>query len=191
MSCCCCCACRVVHSSNCMLPPFANDLCSRFVPNPILYPRYLFPPLESQGWGTLCPGRISEVKGWATRPDGSLDQTRLVFRIVREWGTVPCAFIRHVDMPHRLYGYIGLEDYTMDPLLPPGTFVEIDPLKKLTRKNTVILTVLFTSWTSEIHTLAAGVKSIETCCCCIRTGASIRNAECSRSHRRRRSSVKS
>jgi transcriptional regulator with XRE-family HTH domain len=61
--------------------------------------------------------------------DPSLDlrRTNLLSRMVRSWGQVPLAFIRSLDVRHTLYGYIGLEDYMLSPVLRPGSFVQIDP----------------------------------------------------------------
>jgi transcriptional regulator with XRE-family HTH domain len=56
----------------------------------------------------------------------SLEKTSLVSRMVEMWGEVPVALIQNLDVRHCQYGYIGLEDYTMDPILRPGSFVQID-----------------------------------------------------------------
>jgi len=48
-------------------------------------------------------------------------------RLVEVWGEVPIALIQHLDIRHGLYGYIGLQDMTLYPLLRPGSFVQIDP----------------------------------------------------------------
>jgi len=56
----------------------------------------------------------------------SLDKTSLIARMVEVWGEVPVALIQKLDVRHCQYGYIGLEDYTMYPLLRPGSFVQID-----------------------------------------------------------------
>lgn len=56
----------------------------------------------------------------------SLDKTSLISRMVEVWGEVPVALIQKLDVRHCQYGYIGLEDYTMYPLLRPGSFVQID-----------------------------------------------------------------
>jgi len=45
---------------------------------------------------------------------------------VEIWGEVPIGIIRHLDIRHSMYGYIGLEDRTLYPLLRPGSFVQID-----------------------------------------------------------------
>jgi transcriptional regulator with XRE-family HTH domain len=56
-----------------------------------------------------------------------LDNTNLISRMVELWGEVPIALIQHLDVRHSQYGYIGLEDMTLYPLLRPGSFVQIDP----------------------------------------------------------------
>jgi transcriptional regulator with XRE-family HTH domain len=55
-----------------------------------------------------------------------LDNTNLLSRMVEVWGEVPVALLQHLDLRHSLYGYIGLEDFTLHPLLRPGSFVQID-----------------------------------------------------------------
>jgi transcriptional regulator with XRE-family HTH domain len=61
----------------------------------------------------------------------NLSKTNLLPRMIESWGTVPLEFIQHFDLRHRLYGFVGLKDYTLYPLIRPGSFVEIDPeLKK-------------------------------------------------------------
>src|SRR6202035_4315171 len=56
-----------------------------------------------------------------------VDNTNLLSRLVEVWGEVPIALIQHLDIRHGLYGYIGLQDMTLYPLLRPGSFVQIDP----------------------------------------------------------------
>jgi transcriptional regulator with XRE-family HTH domain len=55
-----------------------------------------------------------------------LDNTSLLTRLVEIWGEVPIALIQHLDIRHSLYGYIGLQDLMLYPLLRPGSFVQID-----------------------------------------------------------------
>ena len=56
-----------------------------------------------------------------------VDNTNLLSRLVELWGEVPIALIQHLDIRHGLYGYIGLHDMTLHPLVRPGSFVKIDP----------------------------------------------------------------
>ena len=56
----------------------------------------------------------------------NIGKTNLISRMVEVWGEVPIALIQHLDLKHGMYGYIGLEDLTLYPLLRPGSFVQID-----------------------------------------------------------------
>lgn len=62
------------------------------------------------------------------------DRTNLMSRMVEIWGEVPIAMIQQMDFRNTSYGYIGLEDYTLYPLLRPGSFVQIDPRQKKIQK---------------------------------------------------------
>lgn len=57
----------------------------------------------------------------------NLNQTTLLSRMIDTWGRVPLELIQGLDLRHRLYGFVGLEDYTLYPLIRPGSFVEINP----------------------------------------------------------------
>ena len=59
-------------------------------------------------------------------PGFRVEETNLVSRMVQVWGEVPIALLQRLDIRHGQYGYIGLQDYTMYPLLRPGSFVFID-----------------------------------------------------------------
>jgi transcriptional regulator with XRE-family HTH domain len=47
-------------------------------------------------------------------------------RMVEQWGSVPLAYLEKFSGQKYTYGYIGSEDFTMYPLLPPGTFLQVD-----------------------------------------------------------------
>ena len=53
-------------------------------------------------------------------------KTNLLSRMVEIWGEIPIALIQHLNLRKSLYGYIGLADYAMCPILRPGSFVQID-----------------------------------------------------------------
>lgn len=59
-------------------------------------------------------------------PGFNVEETSLVSRMVEVWGEVPMGVIQHLDFRNSLYGYIGLQDFTLYPLLRPGSFVQID-----------------------------------------------------------------
>ncbi len=69
-----------------------------------------------------------------------LERTNLVSRMFARWGELPISFLKQMDLQNSLYGYVGMEDYTLYPLIRPGTFVQIDA------RQTKIGTV---SWQNE------------------------------------------
>src|SRR5579862_8458896 len=56
----------------------------------------------------------------------SLEKTSLLARMVESWGEVPVAFLQKLDVRNCQYGFVGVQDYTMYPLLRPGSFVQIE-----------------------------------------------------------------
>lgn len=60
------------------------------------------------------------------KPDFRLERTNLLARVVEKWEEIPVGFLQHLDLRKSVYGYIGLEDYTLFPLIRPGSLVQID-----------------------------------------------------------------
>jgi transcriptional regulator with XRE-family HTH domain len=58
------------------------------------------------------------------------EATQLVSRLVALWGEIPAAFLQHLNPRRNMFGYIGLGDYTMYPLLRPGALVMIDGTRR-------------------------------------------------------------
>lgn len=54
------------------------------------------------------------------------ERTNLVSRMFERWGEIPVPILQKMDLRKSLYGYIGREDYTLYPLIRPGSFVQID-----------------------------------------------------------------
>src|SRR6266853_4080326 len=73
---------------------------------------------ELEGDGLNVPALIS--------PEFQLEKTSLVPRLIENWAKIPVSMVSHLNFGKALYGYIGLEDLTLYPLLRPGSFVEID-----------------------------------------------------------------
>ncbi len=63
-----------------------------------------------------------------TRLDPAFDPRRTsnLSRMVEQWGLVPLAHLANFSSEKYTYAYIGGEDFTMYPLLPPGTFLQVD-----------------------------------------------------------------
>jgi transcriptional regulator with XRE-family HTH domain len=73
---------------------------------------------------------ISSVQ-MPTRLDPSFDPRRTANfgRLVEKWGLVPMSYLAQFASLQFTYGYIGSEDPTMYPLIPPGSFVQVDETK--------------------------------------------------------------
>jgi len=62
----------------------------------------------------------------AFKPDFCFEETNLLARVVEKWEAVPLGLLQHLDLRASMYGYIGLEDFTLYPLIRPGSLVQID-----------------------------------------------------------------
>jgi transcriptional regulator with XRE-family HTH domain len=71
------------------------------------------------------------------RFDPSLDFTRTanIGLFIQKWGLLPLTYLSTFTTDDFYYGFIGSRDYTMYPILPPGSFVQIDPSKTRVRKG--------------------------------------------------------
>jgi len=59
-------------------------------------------------------------------PAFSADETNLLSRMVELWGDIPVALLRNLKLREANYGIIGMKDYTMFPLIRPGSLVQIE-----------------------------------------------------------------
>jgi len=103
-----------------------------------------------------------------TRLDPSFDPRRSanLSRIVEQWGSVPLGYLANLSQDKYMYGYVGSEDFTMYPLLPPGTFLQVDEAR------TKIEQAL---WRSELERPIYFVETRDgyTCCWCSLKGDDI------------------
>lgn len=60
------------------------------------------------------------------KPEFKLEKTNLLAQVVAKWDEIPVGFLQHLALRKSVFGYIGLEDYTLFPLIRPGSLVEID-----------------------------------------------------------------
>jgi transcriptional regulator with XRE-family HTH domain len=99
-------------------------------------------------------------------PGFSLQKTADLKRIIEQWGTVPMAYLERFADDRYTYGYIGSEDYTMHPILPPGSFVQVDETKNKVSEGV---------WRSEFERPIYFVEMRDgfTCCWCSKKGDSI------------------
>ncbi len=65
------------------------------------------------------------------RMDPSFDPRKTLNfgRMIEQWGTVPLVYLESLSKVDYTYGYIGSEDLTMYPILPPSSFIQVDESK--------------------------------------------------------------
>ncbi|HEV7217444.1 MAG TPA: helix-turn-helix transcriptional regulator [Terriglobales bacterium] len=82
-------------------------------------------PTKSHFFGAL--GNVSAIT-MPIRLDPGFDTRRTTnfSRMVETWGVVPLSYLEQFASREYTYGYIGSEDLTMYPILPPGTFLQVD-----------------------------------------------------------------
>ena len=64
------------------------------------------------------------------KPEFQFEKTNLLARVVDKWDEVPLGLLQHLDLRKSTYGYIGLEDFTLFPLIRPGSLVQIDATQR-------------------------------------------------------------
>jgi transcriptional regulator with XRE-family HTH domain len=89
--------------------------------------------------GAVSAARNSHISGVAPHGplnvplylDPSFDHQRTCNfgRMVERWGVVPTEFLSQFAEELYTYGYVGTEDFTMYPMILPGSFVQIDESK--------------------------------------------------------------
>ena len=103
---------------------------------------------------------VSDVKV-PVRFDPGFDPRRTANfgRMVEKWGLVPLSYLEKFASRQFTYGYIGAEDLTMYPLLPPGAFVQVDESKTKVAES---------GWRSEYERPIYFVETRAgyTCCWC-------------------------
>jgi transcriptional regulator with XRE-family HTH domain len=92
-------------------------------------------------------------------PAFSLEKTTDLKRVIELWGAIPMAYLSLLSEDHYTYGYIGTEDFTMHPTIPPGSFVQVDESKEKVVEGT---------WRSEFERPIYFVEMRDgyTCCWC-------------------------
>jgi len=59
-------------------------------------------------------------------PGFDLRRTANLGRMIERWGLVPLSYLSQFSNTKYTYGYIGSEDFTMYPVLLPGSFIQVD-----------------------------------------------------------------
>ncbi len=76
--------------------------------------------------------------------DPGIDLSRTVFlsRMIQRWGKLPLMLLNNVDLRNHRYGLIGTEDWSMFPIIPPGSLVVIDDARRR---------IATSGWTTEFE----------------------------------------
>ncbi len=61
--------------------------------------------------------------------------TNYFSRHIKRWGKVSIGLLNSLDLRRYRYAFIGTEDWSMYPILPPGSFVQVDETKKRIAKE--------------------------------------------------------
>ncbi len=59
-----------------------------------------------------------------------LSQTSCLSRQLQPWGKLPLALLNSLDLRKQCYAFVGTDDWSMHPLIPPGSFIQIDESKR-------------------------------------------------------------
>ena len=77
--------------------------------------------------GTAAESQLQSAQIAATLKKGTdLGKTNLVSHMFEQWGAMPISLFGSKHLKTSIFGYIGTEDFTLSPLIRPGSFVEID-----------------------------------------------------------------
>ncbi len=62
-------------------------------------------------------------------PAFNLAKTSNLGRMIERWGALPFAYLQQFAASDYTYGYVGTSDFTMYPLIVPGSFIQVDEHK--------------------------------------------------------------
>lgn len=122
-------------------------------------------PTKTHRAGTLTGATAVKVP---VRLDPSFDARRTLNlgRVVEKWGVVPLAYLNQFASVDYTYAYLGTQDFTMYPLLLPGSFLQVDESKNVVMEG---------AWRSEYERPIYFIETREgfTCCWCTVQGEEI------------------
>jgi transcriptional regulator with XRE-family HTH domain len=86
----------------------------------------------------------------------NLNQTNLISRMFETWGEIPLGLLQQIDLHNLILGYIGLKDFTMYPILRPGSVVQVDSRQRAIKIG---------GWPNEYERPIYFVEMRESCVC--------------------------
>jgi hypothetical protein len=100
-------------------------------------------------------------------PGVDLRKTTFLSRAIQRWGPLPVALVQALDLKNHRYAFIGSEDWTMHPLLQPGSLVLVDENKRK---------IVMQGWTNEFERPIYFIEhrdGFECCWCSLANGSLI------------------
>lgn len=76
----------------------------------------------------------------ALDPGIDLRKTTYLSRMIQRWGKMPLMLLNSLDLKNHRYAYVGSEDWSMYPLIQPGSLLMIDETRRKLQTN---------GWTNE------------------------------------------
>lgn len=80
------------------------------------------------GFGTNGQGEVQIPL--SLDPGLDVRRTTYLSRMIQRWGKLPLMLLNGLDLKNHRYGFIGTEDWSMYPLIQPGSFVLIDETRR-------------------------------------------------------------
>jgi hypothetical protein len=93
------------------------------------------PPVPKTHLMTNQPGLEDLQLPVRMDPGADRIKTMDIARFIQQWGLLPMTYLAKFANDNFVYGYIGCDDYTMYPVLPPGSFVQVDQSKNKITKS--------------------------------------------------------
>jgi transcriptional regulator with XRE-family HTH domain len=79
----------------------------------------------------LVPSIVKTIAPFASSSiqlgKSALEETNLLHRMTENLGEMALFLVQHAAHHNLLYGYVGTEDFTLDPVIRAGSLVQIDP----------------------------------------------------------------
>ena len=80
--------------------------------------------------GFQSPAHGSALFPLALDPGIDPAKTTYLSRLIQRWGTLPLVLLSGLDPKNHRYAFIGSEDWSMYPILHPGSLVQIDESRR-------------------------------------------------------------
>jgi hypothetical protein len=74
----------------------------------------------------LSSENVAELEFPELSASADLKKTSYISREILKWGKLPATLLKSLDLQEERYAFLGTEDWSMYPILVPGSFLQID-----------------------------------------------------------------